>query len=131
MPSSSDSSYDRRTFLKTATAAGAGALVAGSRAAPLFALAGSPNEKVVVAIMGLNSRGEVHMQNFAVAKNAEVAYVCDVDSRALAKGVEMVGRLQRRRPTPISDFRRALDDKEVDALVIAAPDHWHTPAALL
>ena len=125
-----DTSVDRRAFLKTTSAAGAGLLVA-ARAGPLLAFDGSPNEKIIVAIMGLNSRGEVHLQNFAVAPNVEVAYVCDVDQHVLAKGVEMVARLQTRRPKAISDFRRALEDKEVDALVIATPDHWHAPAAIL
>jgi predicted dehydrogenase len=128
--SPSDSGYDRRGFIKTASVAGAGLLV-GARATPLFAFNGSPSDKIVVAIMGLNSRGEVHLQNFPVMPNVEVAYVCDVDERALAKGVAMVSKLQTRKPKAIVDFRRALEDKEVDALVIAAPDHWHTPAALL
>ena len=123
-------SHDRRAFIKTASAAGAGMLVA-SRAAPLLAVNGSPNEKLVVAVMGVNSRGDVHLQNFAVARNAEVAYVCDVDSRALAKGVDTVAKLQSRRPKGITDFRHALDDRDVDAVVIATPDHWHTPMALL
>ena len=123
-------SHDRRSFIRTASAAGAGMLVA-SRAAPLFAFNGSANEKLVVAVIGANSRGEVHLQNFAVARNAEIAYVCDVDSRALAKGVEMVARLQARRPKGVVDFRRVLDDKTVDAVVIATPDHWHAPMALL
>jgi predicted dehydrogenase len=120
----------RRAFLRTAAAAGAGAFVA-SRARTLLAFGGMPNEKLVVAVMGVNSRGDVHLQNFAVARNAEVAYVCDVDSRAAAKGVETVAKLQSRRPLAIGDFRRALDDKDVDAVVIATPDHWHTPMALL
>ena len=122
--------HDRRSFLKTTSAAGAGLLVA-SRAGPLLAFSGSPNEKLVVAVMGVNSRGDVHLQNFAVAKNAEIAYVCDVDGRALAKGVDTVAKLQARRPKGVADFRRALDDRDVDALVIAAPDHWHAPATLL
>ena len=126
----SDTPYDRRTFLKTASAAGAGMLV-GSRAAPLLAFDGSPAEKLVVAVMGLNSRGEVLLQNLLATPNVEVAYVCDVDSRALAKGVAMAGKAQSRKPKAIADFRRALDDREVDALVIATPDHWHAPAALL
>ncbi|HEX2716535.1 MAG TPA: Gfo/Idh/MocA family oxidoreductase [Gemmatimonadaceae bacterium] len=127
----SDSTCDRRAFLKTAGAAGAAGIFAATRPSPLFAFPSAPNDRVVVAIMGLNSRGEVHLQNFPVARNAEVAYVCDVDSRLLGKGVEMVSKLQSRAPKPIADFRRALDDKDVDALVIAAPDHWHAPAALL
>ena len=125
-----DSNYDRRTFLKASAAAGAGLWIEG-RSSPLLAFNGSPNEKVVVGVMGLNSRGEVHLQNYPVLPNAEIAYVCDVDERALAKGVAMVGKLQSRAPKPVKDFRRILDDRSFDALVIATPDHWHAPATLL
>jgi predicted dehydrogenase len=121
---------DRRAFLKTASAAGAGALLA-SRASPLLAFSGSPNAKVVVAVVGLNGRGDVHLRNFALSPDAEVAYVCDVDSRVLAKAADTLGKLQSRRAAAIGDFRRALDDKDVDAIVIATPDHWHAPMALL
>ncbi|GAC1459785.1 MAG: Gfo/Idh/MocA family oxidoreductase [Gemmatimonadaceae bacterium] len=128
--SPTDSAYDRRAFLKTASVAGAGLLL-GSRSAPLLPFRGSPNEKVVVAIMGLNSRGEVHLQSFPATANVEVGYVCDVDQRLLTKGVETLSKRQGRRPKALIDFRHALDDKDVDALVIATPDHWHAPAALL
>ena len=129
MTASKESPLDRRSFIKVASAAGAGLAVAG-RSGPLFAH-GSPNEKVVVAIMGLNSRGQVHAENFSVAKNAEVGYVCDVDSRVLAASQKLVASRQPRAPKAAVDVRRVLDDKDVDALVIAAPDHWHTPAALM
>ena len=119
---------DRRVFLKSA--AGAGALLA-ARANPLLAFSGSPNDKVVVAVAGVNGRGDVHLQNFAASPNAEVAYVCDVDQRAMTKGVETVAKIQARRPRGIGDFRRALDDKDVDAIVIAAPDHWHASETLM
>ncbi|HEX2779614.1 MAG TPA: Gfo/Idh/MocA family oxidoreductase, partial [Gemmatimonadaceae bacterium] len=125
-----DSTFDRRTFLKASAAVGAGLWIEG-RSSPLLAFNGSPNEKVVVGVMGLNSRGEVHLQNYPVLPNAEIAYVCDVDERALAKGVAMVGKLQARAPKPVKDFRRILEDPSVDALVIATPDHWHAPATLL
>ena len=118
----------RRKFLKTASAAGVGLVAARS---PLFALSGSPNEKIVVAVMGLNGRGTVLAKAFARTANAEVAYVCDVDAPVLAKSVIAVREAQGKPPRALGDFRRALEDKAVDALVIAAPDHWHTPAAIL
>jgi predicted dehydrogenase len=117
----------RRRFLKTASAAGFG-LVAPRR---LASLVFRPSEQVVVAIMGLNGRGTVLGRTFARAPNAAVAYVCDVDAQVLAKGVSQVGEGQARLPKGLADFRRALDDKTVDALVIAAPDHWHAPATIL
>ena len=112
----------RRQFVKAVSATGLG-LAAGR--SPLLALGGSPTEKVVVAVMGLNGRGSVLAKTFAKTANAEVAAVCDVDSTVLAKAAATLG------VKSIVDFRRALDDKSIDALVIAAPDHWHAPAALL
>jgi len=117
----------RRRFVKTASSAALGLIAAR---APLFAK-GSPSEKVVVAIMGLNGRGTVLGRAFAKTPNATVAYVCDVDSQVLAKGAAAVGESQSPSPKSLGDFRRALDDKSIDALVIAAPDHWHAPAAIL
>src|SRR6059036_4343356 len=117
----------RRKFLKTASAAGL-SLVASPRVSSWLR---SPGEKVRVAVMGLNGRGTVLARGFARAAHAEVAYVCDVDSLVLAKGVSAVGQVQGKSPKGLGDFRKALEDKDVDALVIAAPDHWHTPAALL
>src|SRR5260370_7098562 len=117
----------RRKFLKTASAAGMG--LAGS---PRFSSwLRSPGEQVRVAVMGMNGRGTVLARGFARAAHAEVAYVCDVDSVVLAKGGATVAGVQSKSPRAVGDFRKALEDKDVDALVIAAPDHWHTPAALL
>jgi len=118
----------RRQFVKSVSATGLGLAAARS---PLLALGGSPAEKVVVAVMGLNGRGTVLGRVFGKTPNAEVAYVCDVDSQVLAKGLASVGEAQGEAPKGLVDFRRALDDKGVDALVIAAPDHWHAPATIL
>src|SRR3989440_1776661 len=117
----------RRKFLKTASAGGLG-LVASPRFPSWLK---SPGETVRVAVMGLNGRGTVLARTFARAAHAAVAYVCDVDSQVLAKSVSAVAGVQGKPPKGLGDFRKALEDKDVDALVIAAPDHWHTPAALL
>src|SRR5437879_12417787 len=117
----------RRKFLKAASAAGF-TLVA-SPGVPAWP--STPGDTVRVAVMGLNGRGTVLARTFARAAYAEVAYVCDVDSLVLAKGVSAVASAQSKAPKGLGDFRKALEDKDVDALVIAAPDHWHTPAALL
>jgi len=117
----------RRRFIKTVSSAAMG--IVGARA-PLFTRC-SPSEKVVVAVMGLNGRGSVLANVFAKSPNAVVAAVCDVDSAVLAKAAAAVGQAQGKQVKPLGDFRRALDDKSIDALVIAAPDHWHAPAAIL
>jgi len=118
----------RRQFVKTVSATGLGLAAARS---PLLGLGSSPSEKVVVAVMGLNGRGTVLARVFAKTPNTEVAYVCDVDAQVLAKSVTAVGEAQGKPAKGIVDFRRALEDKAIDALVIAAPDHWHAPATIL
>jgi len=117
----------RRRFVKTISSAGLGLMAAR---VPLFG-SGSPSEKVVVCVMGLNGRGTVLAKTFAKTPNAEVAAVCDVDSTVLAKAAATVSQAQGKSVKSLADFRRALDDKSIDALVIAAPDHWHAPAAIL
>ena len=124
-------SLDRRDFLKKASVAGLGALAASRVAAPLFALEGSPAEKMVVGVMGLNGRGMVPARAFARGANTTVAYLCDVDSTVLGKAVAEITPLQATPPKGVVDFRRMLEDKTVDAIVIATPDHWHAPATIL
>ena len=114
----------RRTFL--ATTAG---LVLGPRLRPAgFGEAGgaSANDHISVAVMGVNGRGAVLAKTFATQPNTDVRYICDVDMRVTEKVVAGMSKAKG-----VSDFRRALEDKDVDALAIAAPDHWHAPATLL
>ena len=89
------------------------------------------NEKIRVACMGVNSRGLAVGQNFAHQKNCEVLHVCDVDSRAAEVCIDAIGKIQANKPRATPDFRNALEDKDLDALIVTAPDHWHAPAALL
>ena len=121
---------DRREFLKT-TAAGLGVMVVAPTAAHSARARRSPGEKVVVAVIGVNGRGVVHAQNFAKLASSEVAYICDVDSKVVGKAVDAASKAQPKTPKVISDFRRALDDKSVDAISIATPDHWHAPMTIL
>ena len=113
----------RRYFLMSA---GAG-LSAAASALPRI----SPNEKIVLGFMGVNGRGSDLAGGFVNQPNVEVAYICDVDDRAIGKCMTIVGKKQSQPPKGIKDFRKALEDKSVDALVIAAPDHWHGPATIL
>ena len=122
---------DRRDFLRDTSLAGLGLVVTNPFPSPALSFGPPPGEKVVVAVMGLNGRGTVLARNFARSKNAEIAYLCDVDATVLAKAQGALQPDATRSPKAIGDFRRALDDKDVDAIVIAAPDHWHTPAAIL
>jgi predicted dehydrogenase len=118
--------FDRRQFLG-ATAAGAAGLALSGRTA--FA-SGQPSETVVVGVMGL-SRGIALARGFAKLKGCEVKYVCDVDSGRAARAAEEVAGVRDKKPMAVGDFRKILDDPDVDALVCAAPNHWHAPATIL
>jgi predicted dehydrogenase len=126
---------DRRTFLKSAAAAGVGFGVLGRSAATFGRQA--PSDTIRVAVMGVNSRGTALARSFATAPGSEVVAICDVDTRAIDAAVSAVATareragLPARPPTGAPDVRRVLDDQDVDALVIAAPDHWHAPAAIM
>ncbi|HEV2128371.1 MAG TPA: Gfo/Idh/MocA family oxidoreductase [Thermomicrobiales bacterium] len=123
------SSIDRRSFLKAASAAGVGLWASGGLS-PAYGYRGSPNERLRVAVMGVNGRGEVLAKSFATAQDSEVVYIVDVDTQVLAKVVGAVEELQEKKPEGVVDYRRTLDDRNVDALVIAAPDHWHALATI-
>ncbi|MEP6991790.1 MAG: Gfo/Idh/MocA family oxidoreductase [bacterium] len=124
-----DPTVDRRDFLKRAGAVGLG-LAMTNRLPGGLPRRRSANERVGVAVMGLNGRGMVHAQNFSRLPNSEVRYLCDVDSTVLARAAASL-RDQRTSAKAVGDFRRALDDKDVDVVSIATPDHWHTPMAIL
>ncbi|HVX51173.1 MAG TPA: Gfo/Idh/MocA family oxidoreductase [Chitinophagaceae bacterium] len=121
-----EQNLQRRTFIKqTSLAAGATMLF------PLFGRSASPNDKMVVAVLGTNGRGLEHIKALTKIANLEIAFICDVEDNARAKGVNLVEKLTGKRPAAIKDFRTILDNKDVDAITIATPDHWHTPAAIL
>lgn len=89
------------------------------------------NERIKVGVMGVHSRGLALAQNYAQQKNCEVLYICDVDSQSMDHCIGVVEKIQNRRPMGAPDFRKALEDKSLEAMVIATPDHWHAPAAIL
>ncbi len=118
---------NRREFLKQSALAGAGVLTSSN----LFAFRGSPNEKVVIGVMGTNSRGFFVARMFAQLPNVEVAYVCDVDSKVLEKTIAEIEKVSGKKPKGFTDVRKMLEEKDMDAMYIAAPDHWHAPATMM
>ena len=118
---------NRREFLKKSALAGAG-LTLG---APAFGQVMGANDQVNVAVFGTHGRGEYLASTFAKAKNCKVIGIGDVDTRALAKGQQAVAKTGADQPRGEQDFRRFLDDPDVQAVVIATPDHWHAPMAIM
>lgn len=131
MPSIQISSKpSRRTFLYAASAGAMAAAFPFSVPTGLAQVAGA-NQRLRVAVMGVNGRGMDHLRGFLALPNVEVAAICDVDERAIEKGIALVLKTQSQRPTGFKDIRRLLEKQDIDALSIAAPNHWHAPATLL
>ena len=124
----------RRNFLKKA-ATGTALLSFGgilpSFSAKSYSNIIGANERVSIGAIGVNSRGLALAENFAKLDDCIVSYVCDVDTRALNRCIEAVKKLTGNTPKGEKDIRRLLENKDLDAVFIATPDHWHAPAALL
>lgn len=121
--------FVKKTLIGTASISFGGILPAFS-AKSYSRILGS-NERLMVACMGVNARGFAVGTNFANQPDSEVLYACDVDKRAADKFIDAVTRIQNKTPKAAPDFRKALEDKDVDILMVAAPDHWHATAAIL
>jgi predicted dehydrogenase len=121
--------FVRKTIVGT-TAFSVGGVLPGFNAKSYARIMGA-NNKIIVSMMGVNSRGKALAKNFSVQKNCEIAHICDVDSRAVAACQDAIKERQTAVPKAFSDFRLSLESKDIDAMVIAAPDHWHAPASLL
>ena len=114
----------RRDFVKTAAATTI--LLGTSRTA----WAGA-NDRVRVAVMGLNGRGKSHLGGYAKVENVEVAVLCDPDSRLFAPTTKaFFGDKGKPAPKVEQDIRRVLDDKSIDAISMATPNHWHSLATI-
>ncbi len=114
------SKITRRRFLqKSAAAAGSTFLITGTKASGNILGA---NDRIRVAIAGLHGQGKGHIAGWKGLKNAEIAYLADPDADVLAEAMNQAGG----NPKAISDIREAIEDKNVDALSIATPNHWHS-----
>ncbi|MBB5339406.1 Gfo/Idh/MocA family protein [Tunturiibacter gelidoferens] len=119
----------RREFLDT-LAVGAASLAVASTAKSYAQILGS-NDRLNFAVIGVRSRAYAHLSALkANKKDARIAYVCDVDSNTLKKFADDTQKEMGEAPAAEKDFRHILQQKDVDAITIAAPDHWHTPMAI-
>jgi len=121
----------RRDLLARAPGVGLG-LAAGLTILrdPRSVRAAPANEKVVLGIVGCRARGPALARGFASRDDCRLAYIADVDSELFATRATQVAEVQGAEPKCVQDFRRVLDDKSVDAMVIATPTHWHALATI-
>jgi len=114
------SKITRRRFVQSSLAASAAVAVA-----PRFGRAQSANEKFAVAVVGAGGRGGEHIGRWLRDPRTEIVYIVDVDEDAGARRCDAVAKQQGKRPTFVKDMRKAFDDKSVDLISTATPNHWH------
>ncbi|MDP4291165.1 MAG: Gfo/Idh/MocA family oxidoreductase [Bacteroidota bacterium] len=126
---------NRREFLKKATIASAGLAIGGKAlgfTAKSYNNIIGANDRIHMACIGLNGRGHGMSVNFSKQKNTVVDLVCDVDSRTLPKAISAIMKGgQASTPKTEKDCRKVMEDKSIDAIYIATPDHWHAPMTIM
>ena len=125
----------RRKFIKNVAASSAalaiGGLATGMSAKSYRNIVGA-NDRINVAMIGVNSRGKSMSGTFASQKNTTVACICDVDERAIPKAISAAMEVNPAiTPKSEKDCRKVLEDKTIDAIYIATPDHWHAPLTIM
>ncbi|MEZ6089271.1 MAG: Gfo/Idh/MocA family oxidoreductase [Pirellulaceae bacterium] len=114
----------RRNFLKSSSAVGASFLITGTKASGNILGA---NDRVRIGVVGVNGRGSSHISGFGGQKNVELAYLVDPDSNVLERRLKSVKEKEEHRNCEgEKDIRKILEDKTLDAISIAAPNHWHS-----
>ena len=128
-----NSAPSRRRFIEQGLAATAGVTASLGMSARSYAQVVGANDRIDLAMIGLRNQGTVHLANYSTFKESHglhVRTVCDVDEGLFAKAVQLVEQKSGVQPTTVWDLRRVFDDKTIDAVSIAVPNHWHALATV-
>jgi predicted dehydrogenase len=129
-PTPETAAVPRRRFLQTmAAGAAAGLAVRPLSAADPRRMVGA-NNRVRVAVVGIRGMGYGHIRSYAALKDVEVAALCDVDENLFAERIGWLEKAGHRKPKTYVDLRRLLEDREIDAISVATPNHWHALAGV-
>ena len=109
---------------------GAGAAIGLSMSARSYAQIKGANDRLRLAVVGVNGRGQAHMSAFTKIPNVEITHFVDVDSTVLAKRADEFAAKGHKKPKIERDYRRLLDRRNVDIVTVATPDHWHAKLAI-
>jgi predicted dehydrogenase len=126
---------NRRDFIKKMTAGAAGVTVGGTTlgmSARSYGRIIGANDRLNIAIMGLGRRLGAYTEPIALKEsNVELLYLCDVMEHQRERAAERFARVLDYKPKLENDFRKIIDDKDIDGIINATPDHWHTPGAIM
>ncbi len=120
----------RRRFIVSASRTSAALAASSALPFPRRLRAQSPGDQIVLALIGAGGRASAHASGMARLPGVEFKYVCDIWKDRGAGIMQDLEKVQKRAPQRIADMRAALDDKDVNAVVIATPDHWHALATV-
>jgi len=128
------SGISRRRFLEDSLFAAAAAAAAGSariaRAQEAPVKKAAPSDVIRVAVIGVNNRGMNHVTGYGKLGGARVVAICDADKDVFGKAAKAVVEKGGKEPTYYQDIRKLLEDKSIDAVSIATPNHWHSLASI-
>jgi len=121
----------RRNFLETGFKGSAGlAALSGLTFLTRPERVWGANDRVRIAVIGIRGQGFVHVEGFSGERNAEIAAICDVDENVIAQRLVDMEKRNLPKPKVYTDYRKLLEDKSIDAVSIATPNHWHSLMAI-
>ena len=121
--------FNRREFIVKSSASAIGLSVATT--ASSYASILGANDRINLAVIGLRGRGKALVSAAGAQENTTMKAICDVDSRESDITGKLVEERFGKKPKFYTDIRKLLEDKNIDAIMIAAPDHWHAPMSLM
>ncbi|MGE0885171.1 MAG: Gfo/Idh/MocA family protein [Blastocatellales bacterium] len=116
---------NRRDFIKSSAAAAAAGTL-GFNIKTSAANIKSPNDTIRVAVVGVRGQGNSHIREYERMENVEIAAICDVDEKVRNQRCGEIEKATGKKPAEFVDIRKLLDDKSIDAISIATPNHWHS-----
>jgi predicted dehydrogenase len=116
---------NRRGFITKSSVASA-SLVIGTPLIKDALSQSSPNDVINVAVIGVRNRGTEHIRALALMPNVRIAMLCDIDTRLFPEAVAQVEKLTGYKPKTETEYRKVLDNKDIHAVTIATPNHWHS-----
>jgi predicted dehydrogenase len=128
---SKDSEINRREFIKTTARTGAGlAALGGISFFPNPQRIFGANDRVRIAVVGVHGQGWAHVHQYSQMPDVEIAAICDVDDNVTNQRLGEMEKMGIKKPATFVDLRKLLDDKSIDAISIATPNHWHSLQAI-
>jgi len=122
----------RRNFIKNTAIGAAGISIGGiGFSAKSYGRIMGANDRFNFAVIGVNGRGKAHISAITACTNAQVGYICEVDSNVLKSGLEFAEKKTGNKLKGIKDIRKLLEIKDIDGITVATPEQWHTPMAIM